>query len=173
MKKLLANKGYSLVHKGQFGTDLYVAIDPQTAAICLIVANEGSQYFKEIVLSDNQIEYMFATVSGDTVTDWGYVPSKTGLGKYLLKEDFKAVHSFEKEVSKEVTRTNEAFIRNIAEEEILSLARVAHINNTLVDICIVNLTYTEVSIICKYLADLAQKAEEQAKAMAEKKEEEK
>ena len=174
MKQLLVNKGYTLIHEGNFGTDLYIAIDPHTGAICLIVANEGSQYFKEIVLADAQIEIMFEVATGEALIGYGYVPSKTGLGKHLLKEDFKNVSSFEKEVGKGIIKTNEAFVRNIAEEEMLSLARVAHINNTLVDICIVNLTYAEVSVICGYLAELAQKAnEEAAKIEAEKKEEEK
>ena len=47
---LLENKGYTLVHKGQQGNDIYLAIEPETGNVCIITANEGSQYFKEIIL---------------------------------------------------------------------------------------------------------------------------
>lgn len=176
MKKLLVNKGYTQIHKGEYGTDIYLAIEPLTGAICLIVATEGSQYFKEMVLADTQVEFMFNVGSGEVPTSFGYVPSKTSLGKYLLREDFKTVYRFEKEVVTDVVRANEAFVRYIKEEELLSLAKVAYVNETLADISIINLTIEEVHIICDYLAGLytkAKEAEEAAKNAAEKKEEEK
>ena len=168
MKKLLVNKGYTQVHNGEYGTDLYVAIDPHTGAICLIVANEGSQYFKEIVLTDEQIEFLFAKALRAPVKTGMFITSKAPFSKSLLKEDFHTVYSIDKEVAKGVKKTNEALVRDAKDEEVISLARVAYIDNMLADLCIVNLTYQEVSIFCGYLSQLVEQAQE-----AEKKEEEK
>lgn len=165
MKKLIANKGYTLVHEGEQGSDIYLAIDPQTGAICLLMANEGSQYFKEIVLADAQVTYMFALMEGNLDLLGDFPTTRTRLGKHIVnREDFIALHIIEKEVSKVIKKTNEAFIRNLKEEEVLSLARVAYINEFLTDVTIVNLTYQEVHTICAYLVELAKKAQAEAEA---------
>lgn len=167
MKKLIANKGYTLVHESEQGSDIYLAIDPQTGAICLLLANEGSQYFKEIVLADAQINYMFALMEGNLDLLGDFPTTKTRLGKHLVnRENFIALNTLEKEVSKEIKRTNEAFVRNLKDDQVLSLTRVAYINEHLTDVIIVNLTYQEVRIICEYLVYLAKKAQEEAEAMA-------
>lgn len=160
LKMLLANKGYTLIHEGEQGSDIYLAIDPQTGAICLLMASEGSQYFKEIVLADEQVDYMFALVEGRLDKLNEFPAPKTRLGKHLInREDFIALNTLTREVSKEIIRTNEAFVRNLKEEQVLSLTRVAYINEFLTDVTIVNLTYQEVHIICSYLVELAKKAE--------------
>lgn len=165
LQKLIVNKGYTQIHKGQHGSDIYLAIDPQTGAICLLLANEGSQYFKEIVLADDQVDYMFALMEGRLDKLNEFPTPKTRIGKHIVnREDFIALHILEKEVSKEIKKTNEAFVRNLKEEEVLSLARVAYINEFLTDVTIINLTYDEVHIICSYLVELAKKAQAEAEA---------
>ena len=162
------NKGYTLVQKGEHGSDIYLAIDPQTGAICLLMASEGSQYFKEIVLADAQVDYMFALVEGRLDKLDEFPVAKTRLGKQLAnREDFIALNTLEKEVGKEINKTNEALIRNLKEEQVLSLTRVAYINEFLTDVTIVNLTYQEVHIICTYLVELAKKAQAEADAIAQ------
>ena len=161
------NKGYTLVQKGEQGSDIYLAIDPQTGAICLLMASEGSQYFKEIVLADEQVDYMFALMEGnlDKLTDCH--AADTRLGKHLVnREDFIPLNTLTREVSKEIKRTNEAFVRNLKDDQVLSLTRVAYINEYLTDVIIVNLTYQEVRVICAYLVELAKKAQAEAEAMA-------
>ena len=160
------------MHKGEFGTDLYVAIDPHTGAICLIVANEGSQYFKEIALADAQVEFLFAKAFREPVKDSMYIQSKASFGKNLIKEGFYTVYSIEKEIAKGIVKTNEALVRDAKDEEVVSVARIAYIDKTLADLCIVNLTYHEVSLICGYLSQLVDQAQ-QAVEETEKKEEEK
>ena len=168
LKMLLANKGYTLIHEGEQGSDIYLAIDPQTGAICLLMASEGSQYFKEIVLADEQVDYMFALVEGRLDKLNEFPAPKTRLGKHLInREDFIALNTLEKEVGKEINKTNEALIRNLKEEQVLSLARVAYINEFLTDVTIVNLTYQEVHTICAYLVELAKKAQAEAETMAQ------
>lgn len=160
------NKGYTLVQKGEQGSDIYLAIDPQTAAICLLMASEGSQYFKEIVLSDEQVNYMFALMEGHLDKLNEFPAPKTRLGKHLTnREDFITLNTLEKEVGKEINKTNEALIRNLKEEQVVSLTRVAYINEFLTDVTIVNLTYQEVKVICEYLVELAKKAQAEAEAM--------
>lgn len=162
------NKGYTLIQKGEQGSDIYLAIDPQTGAICLLLASEGSQYFKEIVLADAQVNYMFALMEGNLDMLGDFPTTKTRLGKHLTnREDFIALNTLEKEVGKEINKTNEALIRNLKEEQVLSLARVAYINEFLTDVTIVNLTYQEVHTICAYLVELAKKAQAEAEAMAQ------
>lgn len=166
------NKGYTLVQKGEQGSDIYLAIDPQTGAICLLLASEGSQYFKEIILADAQVDYMFAILEGRLDKLNEFPAPKTRLGKHLTnREDFITLNTLEKEVGKEINKTNEALIRNLKEEQVLSLARVAYINEFLTDVTIVNLTYQEVALICGYLVTLAKKAQEEAEAMAKQAEE--
>ena len=171
LKKLITNKGYTLIHESEQGSDIYLAIDPQTGAICLLLANEGSQYFKEIVLADAQVNYMFALMEGKLDLLGDFPTTKTRLGKHIVnREDFIPLHILEKEVSKVIKKTNEAFVRNLKEEEVLSLARVAYINEFLTDVIIINLTYDEVRIICNYLIELAKKAQAEAEAMAKQSE---
>lgn len=161
------NKGYKLIHEGEQGSDIYLAIDAQTGAICLLMASEGSQYFKEIVLADEQVDYMFALMEGSFDKLNEFPAAKTRLGKQLTnREDFIALNTLTREVSKEINRTNEAFVRNLKEDQVLSLTRVAYINEYLTDVVIVNLTYQEVRVICEYLIYLAKKAQEEAEAMA-------
>ena len=161
------NKGYKLIHEGEQGSDMYLTIDPQTGAICLLMASEGSQYFKEIVLADEQVDYMFALMEGNLDKLNEFPAVKTRLGKHLTnREDFIALNTLTREVSKEVKRTNEAFVRNLKDDQVLSLTRVAYINEYLTDVIIVNLSYQEVRVICEYLIYLAKKAQEEAEAMA-------
>lgn len=167
MKKLLVNKGYTQIHEGEQGADIYLAIDPQTGAICLLLANEGSQYFKEIVLADEQVDYMFAVLANDFSQVYNKSPYTTALGKYLVnRENFETLSYSTKDVGKEIKKTNEALVRNLKEEQVLSLTRIAYINDYITDATIVNLTYEEVQIICNYLVELAKKAKEEAEAMA-------
>ena len=167
LQKLIANKGYTQIHEGQHGSDIYLAIDPQTGAICLLIANEGSQYFKEIVLADEQVDYMFALMEGRLDKLNEFPTPKTRLGKHIVnREDFIALNILEKEVGKEIKKTNEAFVRNLKEEQVVSLTRVAYINEFLTDVTIINLTYDEVHIICSYLVELAKKAQAEAEATA-------
>ena len=161
------NKGYTLVQKGEQGSDIYLAIDPQTGAICLLMASEGSQYFKEIVLADEQVDYMFALMEGRLDKLNEFPAPKTRLGKHLTnREDFITLNTLEKEVGKEINTTTEALRRNLKEEQVVSLTRVAYINEFLTDVTIVNLTYQEVALICGYLVTLAKKAQAEAEAMA-------
>ena len=167
MKKLIANKGYTLVREGEYGSDIYLAIDPQTGAICLLMASEGSQYFKEIVLDDRQVDYMFSLLEGSLKQFNKCVVPQTKLAKHLVnREDFTDVNTLEKEVGKEIKKTNEALVRNLEKDQVLSLTRVAYINEYLTDVTIVNLTYDEIRIICNYLIELAKKAQAEAEAMA-------
>lgn len=159
-----------MIQKGEHGSDIYLAIDPQTGAICLLLASEGSQYFKEIVLADEQLDYMFALMEERSSINEFPAP-KTRLGKHLTnREDFITLNTFEKEAGKDIKRTNEALIRNLKEDQVLSLMRLAYINEYLTDVIVVNLTYQEVYVICNYLVELAKKAQEAAK-QAEIKEE--
>lgn len=167
LQKLIANKGYTQIHEGQHGSDIYLAIDPQTGAICLLMASEGSQYFKEIVLTDEQVNYMFALMEADVDEITECHGAETSLGKHLVcSEDFRTLNTIEKEVGKDIKKTNEALVRNLRNDQVLSLARIAYINEFLTDVVIVNLTYEEVQIICNYLIELAKKAQAEAEAMA-------
>lgn len=171
LQNLIMNKGYTLIQKGEHGSDIYLAIDPQTGAICLLLASEGSQYFKEIVLADEQLDYMFALMEERLDKLNEFPAPKTRLGKHLTnREDFIALNTFEKEAGKDIKRINEALIRNLKEDQVLSLMRLAYINEYLTDVVVVNLTYQEVYVICNYLVELAKKAQEAAK-QAEMKEE--
>ena len=62
---LLQNKGYTLVHKSQQGNDIYLAIEPETGNVCIITANEGSQYFKEIILPEEVTDRLFSIIYKD------------------------------------------------------------------------------------------------------------
>lgn len=167
LKKLIENKGYTLVQEGEHGSDIYLALDPQTGAICLLIASEGSQYFKEIVLADEQVNYMFTLMEESSDSKNELPTPKTNLGKFLNnREGFTLLHTLEKEVGKEIKKTNEALIRNLKEEQVLSLTRVAYINEFLTDVTVINLTYQEVHTICSYLVELAKKAQAEAEAMA-------
>lgn len=165
MQNLIMNKGYTLVQKGEHGSDIYLAIDPQTGAICLLLANEGSQYFKEIVLADEQVDYMFALMEGNLDKLNEFPTPKTRIGKHIVnREDFIALNTLTREVNKEIKRTNEAFVRNLKEDQVLSLMRLAYINEYLTDVIVVNLTYQEVYVICNYLVELVKKAHAEAEA---------
>ena len=64
LTKLLVNKGYCKIFTGATN-ELHIAFDPITKDVCLIVANQGSQHFKEMVLPDEAIEYLFELVYKD------------------------------------------------------------------------------------------------------------
>ena len=174
LQKLIFNKGYKLIYEGEQGSDIYIAIDPQTGAICLLMASEGSQYFKEIVLADAQVNYMFALMENNFDSLDEFPTPKTSLGKFINnREGFTALNTLEKEVGKDIKRTNEAFVRNLKEDQVLSLTRVAYINEYLTDVIIVNLTYQEVNVICTYLVELAKMLQADAEAQANIEKEEK
>lgn len=178
MKKLLANKGYTLIHEGETGTDLYIAIEVTTGNVCLVTASEGTQFFKEMVLTDEQVDCMFQAVYKDYVKEnKGLVVPITNYAKYLInKEGFEIVTSFERDIHNSMKRTNEALFRNIKEEQVITLAQASYINDYLVNTSIVNLSYEDTAIICNYLVKLAEAArqevaeatEEQTKIKEEK-----
>ena len=160
MKKLLANKGYTLLHEGEAGTDLYLALEPTTGNVCLVTACEGTQFFKEIILTDEQVDCMFQAVYKDYVKeDKGLVVPITNFAKSLInKEGFEVVTSFERNLHNSMKRTNEALVRNIKEEQVITLAQVSYINDYLVNTSLINLSYEDVAIICDYLVKLTEKA---------------
>lgn len=157
---LLQNKGYTLVHKSQQGNDIYLAIEPETGNVCIITANEGSQYFKEIILPEEVTDRLFSII----YKDYEVQPTKEIEGTDTVKcfkkyEDFDLVSKSERKIN-DVVITNEGLIRNIVDDQVISFANISHVNNILTNINIINLSYEEVLSITNYLIELAKDIKE-------------
>ena len=161
LKKLIEEKGYELVHEGTQGNDLYFALDAQTGNVCLLVANEGSRYFKELFLNDIVVDKLFHTVCEDY--KFNYIteikePTETAKN-FINTEKFEILSQMKRPIN-DMTMTNEFLVRIMKEEHVVSIAHVAHIDNILTNINIVNLTYEEIVIFTKHIVDVARKIKE-------------
>lgn len=167
LTRLIHEKGYSLVKRGITGNDLYFAMEPQTGLVCLLIANEGSKYFKELLLHDAVVDKLFTIVYKDYKSvEFVKVEEPTGTAQLFIdNEGFEILTQVKRKIDKiGVTMTNEYLIRNLAKSEgVVSLAHIAHVDNTLTNANIVNLTVEEVTVFLQHLVKVAKKLQEEIK----------
>ena len=169
LKKLIEEKGYELVQQGTQGNDLYFALDAQAGNVCLLVANEGSRYFKELFLNDIVVDKLFNIVCEGY--KFNYLPDikePTETAKNFIKtEQFEILSQMKRPIN-DMTMTNEFLVRVIEKGHVVSIAHIAHIDDIVTNINIISLTFEEVVTFTKHIVEVAKKMKENQKESEEK-----
>lgn len=168
LTKLLVNKGYKKVFTGRTN-EIHIALDPITRNVCLLIANQGSQHFKELILPDEAIDYLFSIVYENCKYEEpteGYKHTKLA-NAFIDIQGYKYITGTEREITNKeeaVTYKNETLIKDIKDEKIIGIIQMSHVNDIFANLITLNITYEEVAEFTKYIVETAKKAKEQQDA---------
>ena len=161
LSKLIRDKGFKKIGEGTTGSEIYINLNELTGNFDLVIANEGSKFFKEFELNDDILDKLFSLV----YKDYKYVEKEnleniSNYSKYLEEnENYKILRVNLRNIKDKIHLKKESLIKVDNTDFIISLMTVLFVNEDLADVNVINLDFTTTAKITDYIVKLAKQQE--------------
>lgn len=163
LSKLINEKGYKKLCEGDTGSDIYICMNDTTGNFDLLIANEGSKYFKEFELNDNILLKLFSVIYKDfKYEEDKSVADKSSFAKYLEEsQNYETLKVNVRNIKDKIIIKKESFLKVDKTDFVFSIMTVLFVNDALTDVNVINLSFETTSKITDFIIKLAKEKKQE------------